>query len=349
MNRSVYQEDFHYIISQKLPWEKLENKTILVTGANGFLPSYIIETLFYLNTKKPANTTIIGLARNKQKATERFYAYKNRSDLKIIIQDVSKPIRMKEKVHFIIHAASQASPKYYHVDPVGTLKANVLGTYNLLEFSKNQPIESFLFISAGEIYGIIPNKRVTTEKDYGALDPTQVRSCYAESKRIGETMCVSWHHQYNVPTKIVRLYHAYGPGIKLDDGRVFADFVANIVQNQDIIMKSDGEAIRSFTYIADVVSGFFTVLLKGKKAEAYNLANENTTVSIKELAHILVDLFPEKKLRVVFKKRSKKDTYVESKIKVNRPSTAKIRSLGWKPHFSIQSGFKRTITDFHNI
>lgn len=348
MKLSIPEEDFQHIISQKLPWKKLENKTILVTGANGFLPSYIVETLLYLNMKTVKKTRIIGLVRNKKKAKERFSQYKKRADLKIIIQDVSHPILIKEKVHFIIHAASQASPKYYHVDPVGTLQANVLGTYNLLEFSRKQPVESFLFISAGEIYGIIENKKVTTESDYGSVDPTQVRSCYAESKRIGETMCVSWSHQYNVPAKIVRLYHTYGPGIKLDDGRVFADFIANILRNQDIVLKSDGEAIRSFSYSADIITGFFTVLLKGKKAEAYNLANENATVSIKELAHILVGLFPEKKLHVIFKQRSKKDTYVESKIKINRPTTAKIRALGWKPHFSLQSGFRRTITYFQN-
>lgn len=346
MKNNIYEEDFQHILSQKLSWEKLANKTVLITGANGFLPSYIIETLLYFNTIQNKRTRIIGLARNYKKTKERFLKYTNRSDLKIIIQDVTDPVLIKEKVHFIIHAASQASPKYYHVDPVGTLKANVIGTYNLLEFSRNQPIEGFLFISAGEIYGNLKNKAVTTENDYGYVDPIQVRSCYAESKRIGETMCVSWNHQYNIPTKIVRLYHAYGPGIKLDDGRVFADFVANILQNQDIIVKSDGEAVRSFTYIADVVAGFFTVLLKGKKAEAYNLANENATVSIKELANELVSLFPEKNLRVVFKQRSKNDVYVESKIKINRPDTTKVRSLGWKPLFSIKEGFLRTIQSF---
>lgn len=346
MNQLICKDDFRYILSQPLPWNKFANKTILVTGANGFIPSYIVDTLLYFNSKSSEKIYIIGLARNKEKAKERFGKYKKRENLKIIIQDISDPIQIKDQVHFVIHAASQASPKYYHTDPVGTLKANVLGTYNLLEFSRNQPIEGFLFISAGEIYGNLQNKAVTTENDYGYVDPTQVRSCYAESKRIGETMCVCWHHQYDVPTKIVRLYHTYGPGIKLDDGRVFADFVANILQNQDIIVKSDGEAVRSFTYIADVIAGFFTVLLKGEKAQAYNLANEDATVSIKELANILIRLFPEKKLRVVFKQRPKNDVYLESKIKVNQPDTRKISSLGWKPQFSLKEGFLRTVQSF---
>lgn len=346
MTSDILKEDFAYIASLALPWEKLAHKTVLITGANGFIPSYIIETILYLNTKLKSSTTIIGLARNKEKTMNRFKKYTGRTDLKVIIQDVCNPITVKEKIHFIIHAASQASPIYYHTDPVGTLKANVLGTYNLLEFARSQPIESFLYISAGEIYGSIKNNGLTSETDYGYLDITNVRSCYAESKRMGETMCVCWHHQYNVPAKIVRLYHTYGPGIQLTDGRVFSDFTANIINNENITMKSDGQAIRSFCYIADAVAGFFTVLLKGENAQAYNLANQKATVSIKQLAQILVKLFPEKKLEVIFKKRAKEDRYVESKIMVNRPDDTKIRTLGWKPHFSLEEGFLRTVQSF---
>lgn len=349
MGFDILTDDFAYIASLALPWKKLTNKTVLITGANGFIPSYIIKTILYLNIKLGNNTTIIGLARNKKKAMQRFQIYKNRTDLKIVIQDVCNPIRVKEKVHFIIHAASHASPRYYNTDPVGTLKANVLGTYNLLEFARSQPIESFLFISAGEIYGSIIKKGLTTETDYGHLDSTNVRSCYAESKRIGETMCVCWHHQYNIPTKIVRLYHTYGPGIELTDGRVFSDFTSNIIGNENITIKSDGSTIRSFCYIADAVSAFFTVLLKGENAQAYNVANKNATVSIKKLAETLVSTFPEKKLTVTFANRSKNDKYVQSKILVNRPDTLKLEMLGWKPQFSLKEGFLRTVKSFMSV
>lgn len=346
MRSNIFIEDFAHIASLALPWEKFVNKTILIAGANGFIASYLIEMLLYLNEQKSLRITIIGISRNKKKASQRFFAYKNRSDLKIIIQDISTPIEIKEKVHFIIHAASQASPKYYSVDPVGTLRANVLGTYNLLAFVQKQPIESFLYISTGEIYGSLQTNGLTNETTYGSLDPTDVRSCYAESKRLGETMCVAWYHQYKIPTKIVRLYHTYGPGIQLDDGRVFADFISNIIRGRDIVLKSDGVAIRSFCYIADAICGLLTVLLKGKNGEAYNLANEKATVSINELAKILISLFPEKKLKILFKERSKNDAYLPSKIMINRPNTKKLQSLGWEPNFSLEKGFLRTIRSF---
>lgn len=346
MKNPILIKDFEKILNQNIPWHMLKRKTILITGANGFLPSYIVEFLLFLNDQKKMGMKIIGIVRNKDKADKRFHPYKKRPDLKIIIQDVATPFKLSETFDFIIHAASQASPRFYETDPVGTLKPNVLGTYNLLEFARKKPVQAILFISAGETYGNILTPGKKDETMYGSLDPASVRSCYAESKRMTETMAVSWHHQYGIPAKIVRLYHTYGPGIKLDDGRVFADFISNIVHNENIVMKSRGEAVRSFIYVADVVSAFFTVLLKGKNGEAYNVANEKATVSIKKLAETLVLLFPKKKLKVITQKRQAGDKYVESPIKFNYPSTEKLMRLGWKPHFSIEKGFLRTIQSY---
>lgn len=339
-------DDYNKLLSQKIPWQKLKNKTVLISGANGFISSYIIEFLLFLNESRNIHIHVVGICRSKKKAEKRFWQYRKRAELDLLVQDVSHPTLYKKKINFIIHAASLASPKYYDSDPVGVLKPNILGTYHFLEYARTHPIESILFISAGETYGIMPASGKTDEQTYGSLNPATVRSAYAESKRMTETMAVSWHHQYKVPVKIVRLYHTYGPGIKLDDGRVFADFISNIVQNQNIVMKSRGEAVRSFIYIADAVAGFFMALLKGESGEAYNVANEQATLSIKELAYTLTQLFPEKKLRVIFQKRKKNDRYVESPIKFNYPSTAKLRKLGWKPHYSLQEGFKRTIESF---
>ncbi|MCL4382553.1 MAG: NAD-dependent epimerase/dehydratase family protein [Patescibacteria group bacterium] len=346
MNK-IYLEDFRFLLSQKLPWENLRNKTLLITGASGFIASYLIKFLLFLNKEMGLHLKVIGIVRNKKNGDQKFAEYKKSQDLKILVQDIANPLKIKEKVHFIIHAASQASPKYYNLDPVGTLKANVLGTYNLLELAKNNPLESFLFLSSGEIYGMTPAKKITNETSYGYLDPLNIRSCYGESKRLGETLCVSYSHQYQIPAKIVRLYHTYGPGVNLNDGRVFADFIKNILTNENIVLKSSGKTTRSFSYIADTVCGLFTVLFKGKNQEAYNLANENATVSIKELAETLIKLFPQKKLKMIFEKRDKKELYSESKITDNNPDTKKLSSLGWQPHFSLKEGFKRTIESYN--
>jgi len=341
-------EDLKFITDQLLPWEKLEGKTILISGAGGFLPAYMVESLMFLNESRfKIPVKVIGIVRDLQKAWKRFSFYKNSKDLVLIEGDISEYNNIGEPIHYIIHAASQASPKYFGNDPVGTLLPNIMGTFHLLNLARKNPLEGFLFFSSGEVYGETdPAKIPMKETDYGFVDPAVVRSCYGESKRMGETMCVSWHHQYGVPAKIARPFHTYGPGMKLDDGRVFADFVSDVVNNRNIVMKSDGSAIRPFCYLADATAGFFTVLLKGNSGEAYNVGNQNAEISIRELAHIIAALFPEKELKVIPYIPGKNMNYLKSTISRNCPEISKIKKLGWEPHYSVREGFKRTILSY---
>jgi len=345
---SIIEQDLEFIINHPLNWATLEGKTVLITGANGFLPAYMVETLLFLNECKfSIPTKIICLVRSMDRAKQRFRFYSERKELKLIQTDINEPFDCKWPINFIIHAASQASPKYYGTDPVGTLLPNCIGTYNLLKFAQNNPVEGFLFFSSGEVYGEVDPTFIPIKEDYnGIVNSARVRSCYAESKRIGETMCVSWHHQFNVPATIVRPFHTYGPGMKLDDGRVFADFVSDIVNDNNIIMKSDGSAMRAFCYLADAIIGFFTILLKGKNGEAYNVGNPNGELSIKELADTLISLFPEKKLKVIEIHKPTDNHYLKSNITRNCPDISKIENLGWTPRFSVKEGFRRTIQSY---
>ncbi|MEP7108123.1 MAG: NAD-dependent epimerase/dehydratase family protein [Ferruginibacter sp.] len=346
VNNTIILEDLQNIIAADLPWQNLYGKTILVTGANGFLPAYMVQALLLLNKKNVNHKIkIIGLVRNIEKAKKRFDAYSDSGNFSLVSADISKPIQIDEKIDFIIHAASQASPKYYGTDPVGTLSANTIGTFHLLNLAVENSVEKFLYFSSSEVYGAVSNIDSIGESSYGVLDPTQVRSCYAESKRMGETMCVSFAAQYKVPVSIARPFHTYGPGLSLDDGRVFADFVSNIVRGEDIMMNSDGGAIRSFCYLADATIGFFTVLLKGENSMAYNVGNPGGTVSIKELAKLLVNLYPQKKLKAVFKDPDSA-TYLRSNLSRLCPDIDKIRVLGWQPVTNLEEGFKRTIDSF---
>lgn len=348
MRNTIIEEDLENIVSFNLPWCDFDGSTVLISGANGFLPAYMVETLLYLNEKREKQyTKVIGLVRNRDKALYRFAEYKNREDLQLLVQDVCKPVLVDERIDYIIHAASQASPKYYGKDPVGTLCANVIGAYNLLSLARENDIKSFLFFSSGEVYGQVDQKQGPIKEDsYGYVNPLDVRSCYSESKRMGETMCVSWFHQYGVPAKIVRPFHTYGPGIILGDGRVYADFVADILNHRDISMKGNGSALRAFCYLADAVLGFFTVLLKGENGEAYNIGDDKGEVSILELAEILVSLFPEKGLKVIKQESDEGSGYLESKISRSCPDISKARMLGWEPKTSIKEGFRRTIRSF---
>ncbi|MBF0525973.1 MAG: NAD-dependent epimerase/dehydratase family protein [Deltaproteobacteria bacterium] len=347
MRHPIIQEDLAYITSADLPWESLAGKTVLITGANGFLPAYMVETLLYLNEQRRLDIRILALVRSIAKAELRFGGDTAAKNLIYIEQDVCRPILPPHPAQVIIHAASLASPKFYGLDPVGTLTPNVIGTYNLLEYARQNGSDGFLFFSSGEVYGEVRAEQIpTAETDYGYVDPMQVRSCYAESKRLGETMCVSWNRQYGVPTKVVRPFHTYGPGMSLTDGRVFADFVADVVARRDIFLKSTGSARRSFCYLADAVAGFFTVLFKGENAQAYNVSNDDGEISVKDLAVLVAGLFPELGLKVISQPESRPAGYLESQISRNKADTSKIKALGWEPRVSLQEGFTRTIESY---
>ena len=346
----IIAEDLAAITAAPLPWEALSGSTVLVTGAAGFLPAYMVETILYLNDSRfIEKARVIALVRNVERARERFAAYLDRGDFEIVVQDVSAPLTVAGPVDYVIHAASQASPVYYRTDPVGTLSANVLGTRNLLAAAQNHAMKGFLFFSSGEIYGIVKNdSKPVAEHDGGFLDPTDVRSCYGESKRMGETMCVAWAHQFGVPTRIVRPFHTYGPGMRLDDGRVFADFVRDILKGGPIVLKSDGAARRSFCYLADATLGFFTVLLNGKNGEAYNIANPEGECSIAELADRLAAEFKDEGMTVERQVRADKN-YFTSSIVSTKPDIGKAQSLGWKIEHTIEQGFRRTVESYREL
>lgn len=344
----IIRGDIVRIASTNLPWEMLRSKTILITGGSGFLAAYLVKALLTIGKMHQLNLKVICLARSLRSVESRLSSCLKDRDLTVILHDISQPLPNNfPRADFIIHAASQASPKYYGVDPVGTLLANSSGTAFLLEYAVRSQAERFLFFSSGEVYGVPLNtNQLISEQDYGYLDPMNVRSCYAESKRVGETMCVAWGQQHGLHASVVRPFHAYGPGMALDDGRVFADFVADVVAKRDIVLKSDGLALRPFCYIADATIGFLTVLLKGGKAEAYNIANPEAEISIGDLAVLVANLFPERGVGVRIEISTSSNSYLKSPISRSCPSIEKIKSLGWTPTISLKDGFRQTIQSY---
>jgi len=332
MNK-IIQEDLKFIIdSTIIDWNRFANKTILITGANGMLASYMIETLLKLNEEvlKDKPCIVLAMVRNRERAHERFKDYLGDTNLFFNYKDLNESLDFGNTIDFIIHSASIASPKYYNAIPVDVTLPNILGTKNTLDLAVLDTVESYLFFSAGEIYN--------------HMDTLNVRSCYGESKRMGEVLCTSYHHQYNIPTKIARIFHTYGPGMSLEGGRVFEDFVKNVVNNEDIKLNSDGSAVRQFCYIADATIAFFKILLDGENGQAYDVADVFEKFSIKQLAEILVNLFPEKGLKCSFGEPDK--NYLKSPTKEYSPDTTELASLGWCAVTSIEEGFRRTVESF---
>ena len=327
MNK-IIQEDLQTIVSAPLPWKEFEGSTVLVTGGAGFLPAYMVETFLYLNTnvlRKPARVTVA--VRNEERARERFSAYKGRKDVCFWLHDMSEYDDGIRRFDYIVHAASQASPKLYGSNPVETLLPNTIGTASLLNVSLD--CKGFLFFSSGD--AALP------------IDPLDLRACYGESKRMGETMCAAWHRQFGVPAKIVRISHTYGPGMRLDDGRVFADFTRDILNGGPIVLNSDGSAHRAFLYLAEATVAFFTVLLKGECAKAYNVANPYSYTSIADLANRLGVWF-----NIPVERRGEKiDTPIPQAVEGTGPyDITLLKELGWNPSVMIEQGFARTVESY---
>lgn len=308
MNR-VVDEDVEHILSTPLPWDRLNGKTVLVTGAGGMIGGYCTKVAESITRTVTMNRT------------ELFETWKHlRAD-------------------FIIHTASPASPRAYCADPMGTIRANTVGTENMLNIAKRSNSESFLFLSSGEVYG----KGAPTpcpETFSGPLDAANPRNVYASAKRRGESLCF---RRADVNVKIARISHTYGPGMNLDDGRVFADFVSDIVNKRDIVLKSDGLACRPFCYLSDLVIGLFTILLKGERDQAYNVGAEEET-RIADLAETLCKMFPPRS--VVWHLRAQADAYVASTVSGGHLDITKIRALGWEPTTGIEEGFRRTVESY---
>jgi nucleoside-diphosphate-sugar epimerase len=344
----VVQADIGSIARSGLSWEQLGGKTVLISGGSGLLASYLLKTLLVASDLYGLALKIICVARNLESANKRLASFLAHPGLTIIIHDISLPLAADfPAADIIIHSASQASPKYYGIDPVGTLLPNTVGTINLLNHAVKHRAIRFLFFSSGEVYGVpLDPQQPVTERDFGHIDPIQVRSCYAESKRVGETMCAAWHHQFGLHASVVRPFHTYGPGMALNDGRVFADFVADVVMGRNILLKSDGLAKRPFCYISDATLGFLTVLLMGSSGEAYNVANPNAEISIRDLAHTLANLFVDRGIGVNFAPPPPDNSYLKSPILQSCPSIDKIMNLGWQPCVGIEEGFRRTIESY---
>lgn len=329
-----------------LPWSMLAGARVVVTGASGFLGGYLVRTLLALGmsgrTDPPVQ--VVGMVRCLDSASETFADLPGDAPLDLVHWDLSTlDVPDLEPPNYVIHAASQASPRYYGIDPVGTFLPNAVGTATLLRWmQQGANPRGFLFLSSSEVYGSVSSPTPLGERDYGTLDPAQVRSCYAEGKRAGEALCAAWHAQFGLPTYIVRPFHTYGPGLKQDDGRVFADFAFNVLRGENIVMKSEGSARRAFCYAADAVEAFFTVLLKGCPATPYNVGNPDAELSVMELADLLVGLFPERGL-VVEKHAPPAAGYLASPFHRLVPDVSALRALGWQPRTTPEAGFRRMI------
>lgn len=339
----LVQNDLQFLKQASVHWELLKNKTILITGATGLIASWLSFMLIYLNEKNNYNIKLILLARNKKKLEE---AFGNESlNMLYKVQDVCEKITVNSNLDYIFHAAGAASPYDIVHNPAGIAKTNTLGTLNVLEVARSANTQKVIFTSTREVYGKVEGKDLITEKDMGIIDPLDSRSCYPEGKRMAETLMKSFSLQYGIKFNTLRIAHVYGPGMQLqNDGRVMADFLKDALNKEDIQIKSNGTAVRSFCYITDAAEAFFRILIYGKNNQAYNIANESEPVTLLDLAHRIQAITKNNKSVHIISNQNPEPGYCN--YKRTGLNTSKTESLGWKPKVSLSEGINRTITSF---
>ncbi|ADB47135.1 NAD-dependent epimerase/dehydratase family protein [Acidaminococcus fermentans DSM 20731] len=337
----LYQQDLHNISKVNLPWNKLHNSSLMITGASGLIGTMLIDVLMMKNEQEQLNCKIYATGRNIQKAQERFGDYWDRPYFHFVTMDVNYPIRIEHEVDFIIHAASNTHPRLYASDPVGSLMTNLEGTYNLLEYGRTHKMKRMLFLSSVEIYGqALKTEDVFDEKYCGYIDCNAVRACYPEGKRAGEALCNAYISKYNLDIVIPRLSRVYGPTMRLDDSKAMSQFLMNGVRGEDIVLKSEGLQKFSYCYVGDVVQGLLYCLLKGKCGEAYNIADVKCNMLLKDITQYIASL---NGCKVVFDLPDVTEQKGFSKVTVGVMDSTKLQKLGWKPFDDLKSGIKKTI------
>ena len=315
----------------------LKSKSILITGASGLICSAFIDQLMGDNERENLGIKIYAISRNKDNAQKRFQQYWNNPLFTFMQHDIIKPLSLDVPLDYIIHGASNASPKRYATDPVGTMKANLWGVANTLDLAKEKQAR-LLYISSGEVYGEGDGTDFT-ETYSGYVDCLNLRACYPSGKRASETLCIAYKEQYGVDIVIARPCHIYGSDIGRDD-RAFAQFLRKAQVGEDIILKSEGQQIRSYCHVMDCASALFYILLRGKDGEAYNIANRESILSIKELAEMIANMAG---VKIVYDIPSEQEVKGYSKVQRAVLDSSKLESLGWKPFIFLEDGLNRVL------
>lgn len=323
----------------------LENGcTILVTGATGLIGSMIVRSLIQFSHISHKTLRVFALVRSIKKAQDVFGKLLDDGTLQLIVGDINYPLQLPNEIHYIIHGASTTSSAYFVQHPTQTIFTAIDGTRNILNLAKEKNVRKVVYLSSLEVYGIpCHNSMYITERDYGYIDPLQVRSSYSESKRMAECICASFFKEHGVPVTIARLSQTFGAGVSYHDQRVFAEFARCAIEKRDIVLHTNGNTVRNYCYISDAVSAIFHLMLLGAPGEAYNVSNMHSTISIRDMAQLVCDLFPSDNLRVKTDIPENIEQLGYNPEMFIQLDTYKLQQLGWKASIDLPDMFIRLI------
>ncbi|MDE6026246.1 MAG: NAD-dependent epimerase/dehydratase family protein [Lachnospiraceae bacterium] len=345
----LYMDDVKKVATLDYRWDELKDKTVAISGGTGMIGSFLVDVLMYRNDILSQNIEVYVLGRNKDKAEKRFVKYIGHDKFHFLEWDINRPMGQPPKitVDYIIHAASSTHPLAYAGDPVGTISANVMGTDNLLRWAVNVKSRRFIFLSSVEIYG---ENRGDTDKfaeDYmGYIDCNTLRAGYPESKRTGEALCQAYRKQAGMDIVIPRISRVYGPTLLSSDTKAISQFIKKGVLGEDIVLKSEGNQLYSYCYVADAVSAIIKLLSEGKSGEAYNVASCSSDFMLKELANIIAEYADSK---VVFELPDAMERAGYSKATKATLDVSKLNAAGWTSLYDMRDGLARTIDIMREI
>lgn len=324
----------------------LAGKTIFITGATGLIGQNLVHMLAANANHSDKPTRIIILVRSIERAQR---VLKNDySAVQCIVGDINQPVLVQEPIDYIIHAASQTESKSFVEHPINTIDTAITGTKNILELAKEKNVKKFVYLSTMEVYGY-PSSDEKISEEYGTnLNPILARSCYPESKRLCENLCIAYMKEFGIPVNVIRLTQTFGLGVRYNDGRVFAEFARCVIENRDIVLHTSGETKRNYLYTEDAVNAILTVLIKGDVGQAYNAANENTYCSIYEMAQMVAQKIAKGKISVRVEIEDESKFGFAPILRMNL-DTSKLKSLGWKPEVGLESMYRQMIQSMKTI
>jgi nucleoside-diphosphate-sugar epimerase len=350
MADTALREDLERIAdAQSIDWEQFREKTILVTGATGLIGGILTKALLLAGEKRGLDLHVLALVRSREKAERSFASYLPYG-LTLVDGDILALPQIDGPVDYIIHGASVTASKEFVDRPVETIWTALEGTRNLLELAREKQVRSMVYLSSMEAYGVVdPEHYIVKETDYGYIDPLQVRSSYSEGKRMAEGLCAAYAHEYQVPVKTARLAQTFGAGIPKGENRVFAQFARSILTGQDIVLHTDGSKAHCYCYTSDAVLGLLTVLLRGGDAQAYNISNEATFCTIREMAEQLIARYPQSGSQLVFDIPQDGNQFGYAPTSRMLVNSEKLQSLGWKARVDLPEMFERLMRSMKDM
>ena len=338
-----YAEDVALVAQEELPWDRLQGRSMMISGATGMIGSFLVDVIMQRNREYDLDCRVYALGRNREKAEERLGRYFENKSFQFVLCDINRPLICKEirNIDYVLHLASNTHPVAYSTDPIGTITANIIGTQNMLEFAAAHGAKRCAFASSNEIYGENRGDVEKFEESYcGYIDSNTMRAGYPESKRCGEALCQAYIRQKGMDIVIPRFTRSYGPTLLQSDTKALSQFLHKAVAGENIVLKSAGTQYFSYTYVADAVSGLLTVLLKGDCGEAYNIADDASDIMLKDLAALIAGYVGKE---VIFEIPDDIESAGYSKATKARLDGSKLQKLDWRARYDIKRGIERTI------